>query len=238
GESVALERYLQQGGAALLLFDLGFALEPKLAALLQSLGVKPEQKVVVDPLNHYAIDPEMVAVAGYDPHPITRPVSMTFFPGIRPLAEVTPAPGVQVFPIIRSSRDSYVRAVAPVEARQVIADATRASPATPQPGTQTLGIAAEGTLPNGTRAFRAVIIGDGDFASNSFFPYLANSDLALSAVRWLVREERAAPVATRIPVPPMILLTQPQMQMVFLVLVVGLPLASILVGGAVWWRRR
>ena len=42
-----------------------------------------------------------------------------------------------------------------------------------------------------TRPFRVVVVGDADFASNSFFPYMANSDLVLSMVRWLVREERS-----------------------------------------------
>ncbi|MFO1158944.1 MAG: hypothetical protein U1E60_08895 [Reyranellaceae bacterium] len=50
------------------------------------------------------------------------------------------------------------------------------------------GIAAEGTLASGAPPFRAVVIGDGDFASNSFLPYMANSDLLVAAVRWLARE--------------------------------------------------
>ena len=72
GESDALRRYLANGGAALFLFDLGFVLEPGLARLIDDLGVRPEQQVVVDPLSHYMLDAEMVAVTGYDPHPITR----------------------------------------------------------------------------------------------------------------------------------------------------------------------
>ena len=37
---------------------------------------------------------------------------------------------------------------------------------------------------------------------------------------------------------PMILLTGPQMRSVFLAIVIALPLASVLFGAAVWWRRR
>ena len=99
-------------------------------------------------------------------------------------------------------------------------------------------MAAEGTLRDGARPFRAVIAGDGDFASNSFFPYMANSDLALSMVRWLAREEKSTAVATHVPVPAMILLTGPQMHTVFLCVVIALPLAPIAVGAGVWWRRR
>ena len=89
-----------------------------------------------------------------------------------------------------------------------------------------------------SKPFRAVVMGDGDFASNSFFPYMANSDLALSMIRWLVGEEANTPVSSRIPVPPMILLTQEQMRAVFLILEVLLPLLVVVAGGIVWWRRR
>ena len=85
---------------------------------------------------------------------------------------------------------------------------------------------------------RAIVMGDSDFASNSFLPYLSNGDLAMSAVRWLVREERSTAVATRIPVPPMILLSGGQMKAIFLLIEVLLPLAVIALGVAVWWRRR
>jgi ABC-type uncharacterized transport system involved in gliding motility auxiliary subunit len=242
-ESAALEAYLQRGGAVLLMFDLGFVLEPRLEHLLQQIGVKPEQQVVIDPLSHYSSDPEMVAVMGYEKNPITRDISMTFYPGIRPLQLVPPAPGVQSAPLFQSSRDSYTKNVAPVEARQIApkTPAHAVQQTTPKPGQRVLAMAAQGHLPGadpGAQPFRAIVVGDGDFASNSFLPYMANSDLALAMVRWLVREERSARVASRIPVPPMILLTRPQMLWIFLLIEILLPLAVVGVGVAMWWQRR
>jgi ABC-type uncharacterized transport system involved in gliding motility auxiliary subunit len=236
-ESAALRSYLEAGGNALLLFDLGFVPEAGLSRLLSDLGVRLEQQVVVDPLSHYQRDAEMVAVTGYDPHPITRTLSLTFFPGIRPLTLTKPAAGVEVTPILQSSRDSYVRPVAPAEARTIegsSSPATQVADVRPR----VLGIAAEGTLAPGAPPFRAVVIGDGDFASNSFLPYMANSDLLVAAVRWLAREERGTAVRTRIPVPPMILLTGAQSRWLFIFIVVLLPLTVIAIGGLVWWRRR
>jgi hypothetical protein len=83
-----------------------------------------------------------------------------------------------------------------------------------------------------------MVVGDGDFASNSFFPYMANSDLAVAMVRWAVREEWAPSVAARIPVPPLVLLTKSQMQRIFLGIEVLLPLGVMAVGFVVWWSRR
>jgi hypothetical protein len=242
-ESAALRTYLQRGGSALLLLDLGFVLEPALARLVAELGVRPEQQVVIDPLSHYSTDPEMVAVTGYDPHPITRSVSLTFYPGIRPLTLLKPAGDLRVVKLLASSRDSYVRDVAPVEARSVerrlVATASaEGATATSVIGPRVLGVAMEGLLEGATQPLRAIVIGDGDFASNSFFPYMANSDLLLSAVRWLAREERTATVPTRIPVPPLIALTGQQERAVFLTVVIALPLAVIALGCIVWWRRR
>ncbi|HZP92808.1 MAG TPA: GldG family protein [Burkholderiales bacterium] len=243
-ESAALEKYIRNGGSVLLMLDLGFVIEPHLARLLEEIGVRPEQKVVIDPLSHYSSDPEMVAVTGYDNSPITRNVSMTFYPGIRPLELIAPANGVTAAALFESSRDSYTKDVRPVEARQVPEEPRagadrRAAPV--KAGPRVLAAASTGHLPGaapGSEAFRAIVVGDGDFASNSFLPYMSNSDLALSMVRWLVREERSPTVASRIPVPPMILLTQPQMLWIFLILEVLLPGALIVLGGVMWWKHR
>jgi hypothetical protein len=255
-ESAALAAYLRAGGSALMLFDLGFVPEPGLARLLTQLGGRLEQEVVVDPLSHYQTDPEMVAVTGYDPHPITRSVSLTFFPGIRPLSPTEPVAGVQATPILKSSRDSYTRPVQAAETRSIEPPRTEvprtdasagrsaiAAGATPS-GTisdvrpRVLGIAVEGTLAPGAPPMRAVLIGDGDFASNSFLPYMANSDLALAAVRWLAREEHRTAVRTRIPVPPMVLLTAAQSRVIFTSIVIVLPLSVIALAGLLWWWRR
>ena len=239
-ESEALEAYLRRGGSLLLMYDLGFVLEPGLERLMQTLGVRFPQTVVLDQKSHYATNPEMVAVTAYDLHPITRYVSFTFYPGVRPLELVPPPRGIQVVPLIASSGDSYTRPVAAVAQRQLdpttVADET-ASQETPQG--HVLAVAVEGTLAEpDARPFRAIVIGDSDFASNSFFPYMANSDLTLSMARWLVREEHATPIASRIRVPSLILLTKVQMQGIFLIIVILLPLAVIALGGLVWWRRR
>ena len=240
-ESAALRTYLAAGGSALFMFDLGFVPEAGLSRLLSDLGARLEQEVVVDPLSHYQRDAEMVAVTGYDPHPITRTLSLTFFPGIRPLTLTRPAPGVEVTPILQSSSDSYARPVSPADARTVESSSAHAAQVAPQVADvrpRVLGIAAEGTLAPGASPFRAVVIGDGDFASNSFLPYMSNSDLLVAAVRWLAREDRGTAVRTRIPVPPMVLLTAAQSRWLFILIVIVLPLTVIAIGGAVWWSRR
>jgi ABC-type uncharacterized transport system len=243
GESDALLGYLAQGGAALLMYDLGFVLEPRLVAGLRSLGVAVEQDVVIDPLDHYSTDSEVVAVPVYEPHPITRNIALTFFPGIRSLTLSPPPAGITIAPLFRSSTESFARPVEAVAERQPGRDggATRSSGAPGGTGRRVLGAAIEGTWPgagSAAKPFRLVVVGDGDFASNSFLPYMANGDLALAMVRWLAREERGSTVSVRMPVPPLVLLTKSQMQRIFLVIEVLLPLSVMAIGAVVWWRRR
>ena len=238
-ETELLATYLANGGSALLMYDLGFVLEPRLAMLLRRLGVSLEQRVVVDPLDHYSTDYETVAVTSYEAHPITRRVALTFFPGVRPITLQPAAPGVAVTPLMHSSRDSYSRPVATAAEHATTRD-VGSPPSAAQParsGAQVLAAAVEGSW-EPSKLFRVVVVGDADFASNSFFPYMANSDLSLSMVRWLVREDSSPAVRPSVPVPPLVLLTTGQMQRIFLILELALPLGVTVVGAAVWWSRR
>jgi ABC-type uncharacterized transport system involved in gliding motility auxiliary subunit len=102
--------------------------------------------------------------------------------------------------------------------------------------------AAAATAASGTPAagppFRLVVVGDADFASNSFFPYMANADFALAALAWLLREERAPTVKPAAEVLPRVTLTGGQVQGIFLFTVVALPGLAVAAGGVLWWRRR
>ncbi len=246
-ESQAITRFLEGGGALLALLDLGFAPDPELARLLDRFGLQLPSQVVVDPLSHYATDAEMVAVTSYAASPITRNLSMSFFPGVRPLIETAPAPGLSRTPLFSSSRDSYVRRVDAIHANgrgpspveRTASDPSAVTPA--EAGPRLLAAAIEGRLPAAAPdapPMRAIVVGDSDFASNSFLPYLANSDLALAMTRWLLREEKLTTVPTRIPVPAMIVMSNAQMRTIFLLIVVLMPLLAVAFAVVTWWRRR
>jgi ABC-type uncharacterized transport system involved in gliding motility auxiliary subunit len=226
GEVDALRAYLTRGGAALVLLDLGFVVDAPLAALLAQAGVRVGDGVVVDPLDHYFTDEQMVAVPRYATHAITRGLALSFYPGARPL-EVVPTDGVEATVLFTSSPESVVRAVGPFRGG-----------AASRRGARPLAVAAEGRLVPGTAPFQLVVVGDADFASNSFFPYMSNSDLTLAMLAWLVREERAPTLKPPVEVLPRVTLTERQVRGIFLATVVLLPGAVVGAGTSVWWRRR
>src|SRR4030095_14720037 len=122
-ESDLLSDYLARGGAALLMYDLGFVVQPRRRGSPARRGVRLEQQVVVDPLDHYSTDLESVAVPIYNSHPITSRMALTFSPGVRPITLLPTPPGVTATPLFASSKESYARPVPPVEERQPVAAA-------------------------------------------------------------------------------------------------------------------
>jgi ABC-type uncharacterized transport system involved in gliding motility auxiliary subunit len=229
GETDVLRRYLERGGSAMFLIEPDYTLDDSLAALLASAGIRVRDGVVVDPTEHYFTDEQMIAVARYAPHPATRGLALSFYPGARPL-EALPVAGVQVTPLAASSADSYVianRLQDPSKAKS----GPRAS--------EIIALAAEGRLSEqAAAAFRMVVAGDADFASNSFFPFLANSDAVLAEIAWLTHEERAPAVRPPVEVLPTVTLTGEQMRSIFFITVLLMPGVIAFAGGAMWWWRR
>ncbi|WFU18663.1 Gldg family protein [Bradyrhizobium sp. CB3481] len=228
GESEMLRSYFERGGAAMLLIEPDYVLDDSIAAVLARMGVKVNSGVIVDPKDHYFTDEQMIAVSRYGNHPVTRGLALSFYPGARPLETIT-APGVRVVPLAVSSAESYV-----------ISDRLggRADPEAGPPTGRIIAVASEGRIGESAKPFRLIVAGDADFVSNSFFPYLGNSDVVLAGLAWLAREERAPTVKPPVEVLPTVSLTGEQMRGIFIVTVLLMPGLIAVAGGAMWWRRR
>jgi ABC-type uncharacterized transport system involved in gliding motility auxiliary subunit len=145
-------------------------------------------------------------------------------------------PQVEAAELIQTSKDSYVQ---PAAVTVAMLAATPAGAPADVPGPRTLALALRGSWPGGGQApFQLVLVGSASFASNSFFPYGSNGDLAVSMVRWLAGDlagPKLRPVTYSL---PEIELTAAQMRATFVVLEILLPLSVILLGMVVWRRRR
>jgi ABC-type uncharacterized transport system involved in gliding motility auxiliary subunit len=226
-DSDVLRAYLTRGGSMLMLIEPDYPVDETLAAALAAAGVRPGDGFIVDPADHYFTDDQMIAVTKYAPHPITRALALSIYPGARSI-ETVPVQGVTTTILFSSSPESY-RITDRLRAEEEAAEAPR--------GQIPLAVAAEGRLGSGD-AYRLVVFGDADFASNSFFPYLANADMVLGSLSWLIHEERAPVVRPPVEVLPTVALTGAQARGIVIATVLVLPGAVALFGGLVWWRRR
>ncbi len=85
---------------------------------------------------------------------------------------------------------------------------------------------------------RVAIIGDSDFATNSFFHIMGNGKLFLNTVNYLASQENLIGIEARTYDLPRVNLTNRQMKGTFFLSLVLIPALMALVGIAVWWRQR
>jgi hypothetical protein len=229
GEAALVRRYLEGGGSFMLLVEPDYAVEPGMAALLGEAGARIGDGLIVDPADHYFTDEQMLAVTRYSNHPVTRAQALSIYPGARPVVPES-AGDVRAVALFASGPRSFVVRDR-LRFREEAAGAAK--------GSQPLAVAAEGKLPGGTAPFRLIVVGVADFASNSFFPYLANADIVLAAVSWLLHEERLPTLKPPVEVLPQVTLTNADVRWIFILTVLLLPGGVALAGIGVWlWRRR
>lgn len=214
-EAAELARALGAGTPVLFLLEPGIA--SGLEALLAGYGVALAGEVVRDPVRHYWTDPATPAVSDYARHRITRRLALSFFPGA---TELLPAPGgvpddMVLVPLAETS----------AAARLGTAGETRA---------RTLVLSASSTA----RPPRFIVVGDGDFATNSFFGALGNGQLFLNAVAALAEQDRVIDIAPREYAVAELRLTNTELRFTFLLTTVLGPAAMLIVVAWTAWRRR
>jgi len=228
-EADLLRAYLERGGNYMLLVEPDFPVDERLGTVLAEAGARIGNGVIVDPIDHYFTDEQMIAVTKYANHPVTRAQALSFYPGARPV-EPAPRDGIRTVALFASSAQSYV-----VQDRARYREEAASAPKR----SYVLAVAAEGRFASGAPPYRLIVVGDADFASNSFFPYLANADIALAGISWLLREDRLPSLKPPIEVLPTVTLTNAQVRWIFILTVLLLPGGVALTGFGVWlWRRR
>ncbi len=257
GEVETIRAYLVGGGNAL--FMLEPFVETGLGPVMRDYGVNLESAMVIDPSHHFAADPSSPAVTDYNYHQVTRDLPLTFFPGVGPLSPAARVAGTSVTPVINSSPNSF---------GETSRNRAERDEATDLPGPLTLMVAINKRPPNegehdllatlerdapsatdadtmpddaprdATDTSRVVIIGDSDFATNSFFHILGNGNLFLNAVNYLAAQENLIGIEPHTRELPEINFTNRQMKATFFIAVFFFPLLLGLIGTAVWWRQR
>ena len=239
-ETAALDVYLQGGGQILI------TVEPESdrtwAAWLSRWGINVADGYVIDMGNHLAGTPGVPVLAPdqYQALYITGGLDATIFPGLAPVGFITDPsliPNLVDFDLLgMTTPDSFAGAQ--------LSQTEPGAEGDVHPYVVGLLMRSVGPVdkpvPDTTTAQLATlaVLGDGDFASNRFFPALSNGDLFLNVVNELAGDVPLVPVRTK----PLefrgLVITDQQFTLVRLLGWFALPL--ILGAGAVvvWLRRR
>lgn len=222
-ERVAIQAYLERGGNLLWLADPDE--QEQLEFLTALLGLRWRAGAVVDPQAAAALgadDARLVLIDSYPDHAVTAqlraPVLLVQASALEPLAR-----GWETAPLL------------PLAAQHALVEQYPSGPQAPAAGA-VAGVALSRSLEGGRQ--RVVVIGDGDFLSNSFIGNGANLLLGLNLVDWLTQSEvfldsYARPVADQV-----IELSEGEIITLAVSLLLVLPLGFLGMAGARWWRRR
>ena len=216
-----------------------FLLEPfvttGLEPLLGDYGIVLDDVIVIDEARYFWADVSAPAVTSYNHHRVTRELALTFFPGVRSLSPTSePVSGTSVIPLVNTSTSSYGEtdpARAAFDEGQDLAG-PRTLMAIGVRRFQEAGGAAD------PKRSRIAVVGDADFATNSFFHLLGNGNLFLNTINYLVAEENLIGIEPRSHDLPEVNMTNRQLKAMFFLSIVLLPGLIAFVGVAMWWRRR
>jgi ABC-type uncharacterized transport system involved in gliding motility auxiliary subunit len=237
GAVKALVNYVQGGGNLLWLTepannDLG------LKPLADILGVRVLPGVLVDG-SGTALglhDPRMIALGSYPPQAITRGFQLTtLFPQVAALAQVAQtAWGVKAF--LRSSPQSWTE-FKPID--NTTSDIRFDAGAGELKGPLDFGFALSRLSPSPDKSEqRAVVIGDGDFLSNTFLGNGGNRALGERVFDWLLGDDKLVDLPPRGAPDRLLEISQGELNALSFVFLIALPLLLLLIGGAIVWRRR
>src|SRR5262245_27244709 len=202
---------------------------------LQSWGVTTDKDLVLDlnPVGQLmGLGPQVTLVSTYDSHPIVNEMkgTATGFPFSRSL-EIKNGDKTTVEKLFSSSANSV--ATENLKSTQI-------DPNDPKNKKGPFIIAAAGSYDTGKENVqgRFVVLGSSFWAANSFITFNGNRDLALNAMNWLSSDEDLISIRPKDEDDRRITMTQSQFSWVRATSQFLLPLAMLIVGASVWWRRR
>ncbi|GAA0887558.1 GldG family protein [Rhodanobacter soli] len=238
GAVQALVAHVRNGGNLLWLTepandDLG--LKPLAAAL----GVRVLPGVLVDGSGSALglHDPRLIALGDYPPQAITRGFTLTtLFPQASALAKVTQGDWA-VAPFLRSGAQSWTE-FQPIDNNRS-SDIRFDADAGELKGPLDFGLALSRLSPSPDKSEqRAVVIGDGDFLSNTFLGNGGNRALGERVFDWLLGDDKLVELPPRGAPDRLLDISQTELNALSFGFLVALPLLLLLIGGLIVWRRR
>jgi ABC-type uncharacterized transport system involved in gliding motility auxiliary subunit len=237
-EKEILERYLDEGGKALLLLDPVSEL-PLISELAAAYGIVVGRDIVVDRFGKLLAGNYLSPIVNsYGDHPITSEFrTATVYAQARSIipAEQTP-PGIRVDIIGWTGNGAYgetsIDTLIAIGKTQFEGESDLAGPVS-------LAVAASaGKDADAAHGTRLAVFGDSDFVRNANIGLSGNRDLVLNTINWLAEQEDLIAIRPVEDVTQPVLISARAGRVVFWLPVVGLPALIALLGISVAIRKR
>jgi ABC-type uncharacterized transport system involved in gliding motility auxiliary subunit len=233
----SLKNYMLKGGKLLVLITP--TTPQSLVKLLAEFGADVSNALVVDISGIgrlFGTDELMPLAVAYENHAITK--EMTNIATLYPLAgRVNTStgflPGADFRVIAKTPSQSW--ATTEVKSRQVSFQKGRDIEGP-------IGVVGAGTFKDPTivdaAEGRLVVFGSPDVISNAILGFNGNRDLFLNSIAWLSADEDLISIRPKNPEDRRVELSPGQLDMIFYLSVIVLPLSIVFAGFFVWWKRR
>ena len=235
GELELVGKFLEKGGNLLWLVDPGE--QSNIDSIATLLGVKIESGVIIDTAGSILgiNDPSITLTTArlYPEHPLTKDFTLTvFYPKATAISSLN-RPGWLARPLLNSGNHTWLEL-------DELNDKIDFNPETERQGPLSLAISLERELGAGStnKQQRVVVVGDGDFLSNTYVGNSGNLELGMRMINWLASDDNL------ITIPPRTLddaqLNMPQLVLgtigIFLLFI--LPICFLVAGLLIWSRRK
>jgi ABC-type uncharacterized transport system involved in gliding motility auxiliary subunit len=244
GELDILRDYVEQGKNLLWLMEPGDM--HGLETLAEQLGIMVLPGMVVDANTQmFGIEnPAFVVVSGYPRHAITSEMTaVSVYPEATAL-EINDTGTWKAIPLLSTLQRSWTEL-------DELEDEIAFNPGTDErAGPLDIGVVLTRPLPSGNKVEdqhetggatpeqRIVVIGDGDFLSNTYLGNAGNLGLGLNIVHWLSHDDAFIDIQIRSAPDTLLELGKISQAMIGLGFLIGLPLTLLLTGTVIWLRRR
>jgi len=235
----AIKAYVEGGGRLLAMLDppTKFGKEDvsenaALAAVLKEWGATPGKNLVLDTSGVgqlFGFNAAVPLGVKYESHPISQPMkrSATAFPMVQSVTASSNSVA-NVSALVSTSDDSF--ATSNLSSAEIELD-----PAKSQKGPFALAVA--GDLSGGKKG-RFVVAGSSEWVSDSILGFRGNGDLFMNMMNWLSSDEDLISIRPKEPENRPLNMNAGQVKMLGWFSVAFIPLAIVMSGVYVWWKRR
>jgi len=236
-----LDKYVDAGGKLLLMEDPDT--DAGLDELLKKWKIGIDTDIVVDSSGLgqlFGMGPAAPLVSTYESHPITKELSngMTFFPLARSVKTIENSSSQFVSSLLfKTSESSWGE-------KNLKSGSAEYNEGVDVKGPVAIGavstkvVSGDGKEKKYGKEARVVVIGDSDFANNTYIRMQRNGDLFLNTVSWLAEDEDLISVRPKNQENRTVQMTEARSMLLKWLSLIFLPGSILITGIAVWARRR